>query len=54
MEGQQDKNHKAPQIPESQTGCGVADFLASTPIGPRVAVRGVKLEFARRPVHHDI
>ena len=54
MEGQHDNNHKAPQIPESQTGCGVADFLDSTPIGPREAVRRAKLEFARRPVHPDI
>ena len=54
MEGQQDKNHKAPQIPESQTGRGFADFLGLTATGLREAVRRTKLEFIRRPVHRKI
>ena len=51
MEGEHDKNHKTPQIAESQTGCGVADFLDSAPIGPLEAVCRAKLEFTRRPTH---
>jgi hypothetical protein len=54
MEGQQDKNHKAPQIPESQTGFGVADLLNRTPIGPREAACRAELKLARRPAPPDI
>jgi hypothetical protein len=35
MEGQQDQNRKTPQIPQGQTGSGVADWLDRTPIGSR-------------------
>jgi hypothetical protein len=54
MEGEQDKNHQAPQIPESQTGCDVAGFLDLTAIGPCEAVCRAKLELTRRPTHPDI
>jgi hypothetical protein len=54
MEGEHDDNHKAPQIPKSQTACGVADCLDSAPVGPGVAARRVKLEFARRPIRPDL
>jgi hypothetical protein len=54
MEGEHDNNHKAPQIPESQTGCGVVDFLDFTPIGSLEAVCPVKLELTRRPTPPDV
>ncbi len=53
MEGQHDKNHKAPQIPESQTGSGVADLFDRTPVGPREAACA-ELKLARRPAPPDI
>jgi hypothetical protein len=49
MKGQHDKNNKTPQIPQSQTGSGVADLLDCTPIGPREAACRTELEFTRRP-----
>jgi hypothetical protein len=54
MEGEHDKNHQAPQVPESQTGRSVADFLDLTAIGPRETVCRAKLELTRRPTHPDI
>jgi hypothetical protein len=54
MEGHHDKYHSAAQIPESQTGCRVADFLDLTAVGPRGVVRRAKLERIRRPMHPNI
>jgi hypothetical protein len=54
MEGQQDKNRKAAQSPESQTGCGVADLPDRTPIGRREAACRAELQLTRRPTPADI
>jgi hypothetical protein len=54
MEGEHDKNDKAPQIQERQTGCGVADFLDSARIGQLEPVCRKNLAFARRRLHPDI
>jgi hypothetical protein len=54
VEGEQDKNRKRPQIPQSQTASGVADVLDLRPIGPGAAASSAKLELTCRPLDRDI
>lgn len=53
MECEHDKNHQAPQVPKSQTGCDFADFIVCAPIGPLESGRHARLAYPPRLTHSD-